>query len=186
MPQKRIEYFRLLLEHLAWIEHQFLSGIRDSRKAGSLWGMMRGVERVRKSKHQSWLAKGLGLGLLYWGSKGVQQEILLYIFDFLSCTHTYNPTLNLYVHVCSFISLNWVDTEINCTWRLSVSCLCDHHGKRLPRDGFTLYNVLSGMRWSEMLIYGAFWEGLVRLYFFCWHFLLYLFSFRIAVICMVI
>ena len=24
------------LDHLAWIEHQFLSGIRDSRKAGSL------------------------------------------------------------------------------------------------------------------------------------------------------
>ena len=34
MPQKRKECFRLLLEHLAWIEYQFLSGIRDSRKAG--------------------------------------------------------------------------------------------------------------------------------------------------------
>ena len=33
----------------AWIEHQFLSGIRDSRKAGSLWGMMRGVGGVRNS-----------------------------------------------------------------------------------------------------------------------------------------
>ena len=30
-----------------------LSGIRDSRKAGSLWGMMRGVGGVRKSIHQS-------------------------------------------------------------------------------------------------------------------------------------
>ena len=39
-----MEWFTLLLEHLAWIEHQFLSGIRDSRKAGSLWGMMRGKE----------------------------------------------------------------------------------------------------------------------------------------------
>ena len=46
MPQKHMEHFRLLLEHLAWIEHQFLSGIRDSRKAGSLWGMMRGVGTV--------------------------------------------------------------------------------------------------------------------------------------------
>ena len=63
IPQKCA---RLLLEHLAWIEHQFLSGIRDSRKAGSLWGMMRGVGGVRKSTHQSWLAKGLGLGLLCW------------------------------------------------------------------------------------------------------------------------
>ena len=33
------------------------------RKAWSLWGMMRGVEGVRKSIHQSWSAKGLGLGL---------------------------------------------------------------------------------------------------------------------------
>ena len=65
------------MEHLAWIEHQFLSGIRDSRKAGSLWGMMRHVGGVRKSIHQSWLAKGLGLrlGLLCWGFKGVQEEI---------------------------------------------------------------------------------------------------------------
>ena len=75
MPQKPIECFRLLFDHLAWIEHQFLSGIRDSRKAGSLWGMMRGVGGVRKSIHQSWLAKGLGLGLLCWGFKGVQEEI---------------------------------------------------------------------------------------------------------------
>ena len=69
-----MEYFRLLLDHLAWIEHQFLSGIRYSRNAGSLWGMMRGVGGVRKSIHQSWLAKGLGL--LCWGFKGVQEEIL--------------------------------------------------------------------------------------------------------------
>ena len=75
MPQKRMECFRLLLEHLAWIEHQCLSGIRDSRKAGSLRGMMRGVGGVRKSIDQSWLAKGLGLGLLCWGFKEVQEEI---------------------------------------------------------------------------------------------------------------
>ena len=73
MTQKRMKYFRLLLEHLAWIDYQFLSGIRDLRKAGSLWGMMRGVGGVKKSIHQSWLAKGLGL--LCWGFKGVQEEI---------------------------------------------------------------------------------------------------------------
>ena len=68
MPQKRMECFRLLLEHLAWIEYQFLSSIRDSKKAGSLWGMMRGLG-VRKLIHPSGLAKGLrlGLGLLCWG-----------------------------------------------------------------------------------------------------------------------
>ena len=75
MPQKRMECFRLLFDHLAWIELQFLSGIRDSNKARSLWGMMRGVGGVRKSIHQSWLAKGLGLGSLCWGFKGVQEEI---------------------------------------------------------------------------------------------------------------
>ena len=75
MPQKRRECFRLLLEHFAWIEQEFLSGIRDSRKAGSLWGMMRGVGGVKKSIHQSWLAKGLGLGFLCWGFNGVQRDI---------------------------------------------------------------------------------------------------------------
>ena len=37
--------------------------------------MMRGVGGVRKSIDHSWLAKWLGLGLLCWGFKGVQQEI---------------------------------------------------------------------------------------------------------------
>ena len=31
--------------------------------------------RVKNSIHQSWLAKALGLGLLCWGFKGVQEEI---------------------------------------------------------------------------------------------------------------
>ena len=34
-----------------------------------MWG-------VRKSIHQIWLVKGLGLGLLCWAFKGVQEEIL--------------------------------------------------------------------------------------------------------------
>ena len=74
---KCMECFRLLFDHLAWIEYQFLSGIRDSRKAESLWEKMRAVGGVRKSIHQSWLAKRLGLGLLCWGFKGVQEEIPL-------------------------------------------------------------------------------------------------------------
>ena len=75
MSQKRMECFKLLFDHLAWIEHQFLTSIREPRKASSLWGMMRGVGGVRKSIDQSWLAKRLGLGLLCWGFKGVQEEI---------------------------------------------------------------------------------------------------------------
>ena len=74
MPQKRMECFRLLLDHLAWIEHQFLSDIKDSRKARSLWGMMR-CGRSKEVNTPDWLAKGLGL--LCWGFKGVQEEILL-------------------------------------------------------------------------------------------------------------
>ena len=71
-----MECFRLLFDRLAWIEHQFLNGKRDSRKAGSLWGMIRGVGGIRKSIHQSWLAKGLGLGLglLCWGFKGFSER----------------------------------------------------------------------------------------------------------------
>ena len=41
--------------------------VRDDERCG----------RVRKSIQESWLAKGLGLGLglIYWGFKGVQEEI---------------------------------------------------------------------------------------------------------------
>ena len=74
MPQKRMECFKLIFDHLAWIEHQFLSGIRDSRKAGSQWRMMRDVGGGCKSRHQSWLVKGLGCRLLCCGFKGVQRE----------------------------------------------------------------------------------------------------------------
>ena len=52
-----------------------LSGIRDSRKAGGLLGMMKGVGGVRKSIHESWLPKRLGLRLLCLGFKGVLEEI---------------------------------------------------------------------------------------------------------------
>ena len=39
--------------------------VRDDERCG----------RSKESIHQSWLAKGLGLGLLCWGFKGVQEEI---------------------------------------------------------------------------------------------------------------
>ena len=41
------ETYGVLFDHLVWFEYQFLSGIRDSRKAGSLWG---GNERYGRSK----------------------------------------------------------------------------------------------------------------------------------------
>ena len=73
--EERYGMLQTVLDHLSWIEHQFWSGIRDSRKVGSLWGRMRGMGGVRKSIDQSWFAKELGLGLLCWGFKGVQEEI---------------------------------------------------------------------------------------------------------------
>ena len=119
IPQKRMECFRLLLDHLAWIEHQFLRSIRDSRKAGSLWGMMRGVGGVRKSEHQSWLAKGLGLvlELLCWGFKGVKEEISSeeartlqigsVVFPAGQCTHqSITPSLS------QTIWSRWASTQI--------------------------------------------------------------------------
>ena len=41
-----MECFRLLLEHLAGIEHQFLSGLRDSKKPGSRWGRSKKVRTI--------------------------------------------------------------------------------------------------------------------------------------------
>ena len=52
--------------------HQLFEWHKRFKEKGSLWGRMRGVGGVRQS---SWLAKGLELGLLCWGFKGVQEEI---------------------------------------------------------------------------------------------------------------
>ena len=81
MPQKRMECFRLLFDHLAWIEHQFLSGIRDSRKAESLWGMMRGVGGVRKSEHQSWLAR---VDFLWFEQSKIHRKIAIIYFEVIT------------------------------------------------------------------------------------------------------
>ena len=42
------ETYRMLFDHLAWIKHEFLSGIRDSRKTGNLWGMIRACARSKE------------------------------------------------------------------------------------------------------------------------------------------
>ena len=74
MPQKRMKCFTAFRQS-CMNRASVLEWLRDSRKAGSLWGMMRVMGGVRKSIHQSWLFKRLGLGLLCWGFKGVQEEI---------------------------------------------------------------------------------------------------------------
>ena len=71
ISQKRMECFRLLLEHFAWIELQFWVVWEIQGRQG----VCEGGWDVWESIDQSWLVKGLGLGLLCWGFKGVQQEI---------------------------------------------------------------------------------------------------------------
>ena len=69
-----MEFFRLFLDHLAWIEHQFLSGMRFMEGRASV----RDDEMCGRSKEVNTpelMAKELGLGLLCWGFKGVQEAI---------------------------------------------------------------------------------------------------------------
>ena len=133
MPQKRMECFRLLLGHLALIEHQFLNGIRDSRNARSLWGMMRAVGGVRKSINQSWLTKGFGLELLCWGFMRVQEEIpreeasTLQIgsvaFPPGQCTSTPSSSQTFWVRWAStqFLTVPIVETLLPVTFVYSLS-----------------------------------------------------------------
>ena len=63
MPRKRIECFRLLLVcHKRFKERR--KSVRDDESCGR-----------SKEINTSWLAKGLGLVLLSWGFKDVQEEI---------------------------------------------------------------------------------------------------------------
>ena len=74
MTQKRMECFRLLFDHLALIEHEFLSGIRDSRKADSV----RDDERCGRSKEVNTpqlIGQTVMVRVTMLGFKGVQQEI---------------------------------------------------------------------------------------------------------------
>ena len=68
-----MECFRLLLEHLAWIELQFLSGIRDSRKADSR-KPVRDDERCGRSKEVNTpelIGQRVRVTILrFWGSSG--------------------------------------------------------------------------------------------------------------------
>ena len=76
MPQKWMKCFTQLLDHLAWIQNQFLSGIRDSSKSESVRGD-EGCGRSKKVNTPELIGQGLGLGwgLLFWGFKGALEEI---------------------------------------------------------------------------------------------------------------
>ena len=141
--QQQLEYTLLKPDcHSWWISkmHQFLSGIRDSRKVGSLWRTMRGVGGVKKSIDQSWLAKGLGLGLLCWGFKGVQEEIPL------------GEASTLQIGSVAFPPGQCTSPQLHPCHRLFVQDGHQHNSPDLaPRD-FWLFPKLTGCH------YGAFEE----------------------------
>ena len=87
--QQQLEYTLLKPDcHSCWIS-KMKSGRDDTleeryaikfcfklgKNATEMYGMHQTVGGGSKSIDQSWLAKGLGLRLLYWGFKGVQEEI---------------------------------------------------------------------------------------------------------------
>ena len=94
--------------------------------------MMRGV---RKSIHQSWLAKWLGLELLCWGFKGVQEEILSeeastlqigsVVFPPGQCTSPQTPSLSQTIWPrwasTQFLILPIVQTLLPVTFAYSLS-----------------------------------------------------------------
>ena len=121
------------LTNFLWI----LSGIRDSRKAGSLWGMMRDVGRVRKSIHQSWFAKGLGLGLglLCWGLKGVQEEIPSGQWHF----HEDNAPVHNFILVTDYLT------------KLDIKTVPQHpYSPDLASCDFCLFPKLTGCRYETI------------------------------------
>ena len=72
---------------------------------------MRGVGGVRKSIHQSWLAKGLGLGLLCWAFKGVQAEILQHSWNRVSGISTRTMHQSLTPSLSQTIWARWASRQ---------------------------------------------------------------------------
>ena len=127
MPQNRMECFRLLFNHLAWIKHQFLCGIRDSRKAGSLWEMMRGVRGVRKSEHQSWVPTGQSVNKEYYVE--VLREFRKRLALFKSGQwhfHQDNAPVHNYILVTDYLTKMSIKTVPNCSYSpdLALSDFC--------------------------------------------------------------
>ena len=67
MQQKSVECFRLLLDHLEWIEHQFLSGIRYSRRANFWWPLFLTALLWSTCMGSHWT--DCQQGILCWGFK---------------------------------------------------------------------------------------------------------------------
>ncbi len=75
--QQELEYTLLKPDCYSWWISKMQSGHEDTLKEryALKFCFKLGKNSTRQSIHQNWLAKGLGLGLLCWGFKGVQKEI---------------------------------------------------------------------------------------------------------------
>ena len=120
-----MEWLRLLLEHLAWIEHQFLTGIRDPRQS------VRDDERCGRSREVNTpVLIGLGLGLesLCWSFKAVQEEIpfeeasgIYSMTMHQSSTPSLSQTIWLSLASRQFLSFPIVQTLLLVTFAYSLS-----------------------------------------------------------------
>ena len=132
--------------------------------------MMRGVGGVKKSEHQSWLAKVLGLGLLCWGFKGIQEDITWEeasnrVSDISAITMHQSTTPSLSQCICprwasrQFISLLIVQTLLPVTFAYSLSSEAVvmrelKRWKRLRRRSLTRSHKRSSM-WPSR----SYWTG---------------------------
>ena len=112
---------------------------------------MRGVGGVRKSIYQSWLAKGLGLGLglLRWGFKGVQEDIPSEEANTLQIGSVAWSTRTMHQSTTPFLSETiwprWVPRQSPYSPELA---LCD----------FWLFPKLRGCRYETLRIWKRLWR----------------------------
>ena len=129
--------------------------VRDDERCG----------RRRKSIHHSWLAKGLGLGLLCWGFKGVQEEVPSEEASTLQIGSVVFPPrqyTSLQLHHChrlfeqegQFLSLLIVQTLLPVTLCYSLSSEAVVRWKRLWRRSLTRSHKRTSMGPS-----GSCWNG---------------------------
>ena len=116
---------------------------------------MRSVGGVRKSIDQSWLAKGLGLGLLCWGFKGVQEERFLGKRPALFKSgqwhfHQDNAPVHNFILVTDYLTKMGIKTVPHCPYGL-VFAPC--YSSLFPKLGGCRYERIEEMKglWRKSL-----------------------------------
>ena len=75
MPQKRMECFRLLFDHLAWIEHEFLSGIKGLKEDRESVSDGERCGRSKEVNTPELIGQRVRVRVTVLRFKGVQEEI---------------------------------------------------------------------------------------------------------------